>query len=167
MRVVLRSLGLIAFVAALLIGVTPAANAATATRVDRRGDAPRFIDITRVKYGNAEHRVYSRVRVPGLERRGVARLFIAPPTAGDIAYAARVRVRANGSLDKRFTLETNTGSFNRRCHFRAQWNARDNVVLISVPQRCVKSFGGHRLYLGAITGKYRDQAPAVRRLPRG
>lgn len=35
----------------------------------------------------------------------------------------------------------------RSCHFTAQWVAADNLVLISVPQRCLRLVDGQRRYV--------------------
>lgn len=162
MRAAFRQFALIALLVLLATGVPGAANAATAIKGDPRGDAPRYIDISRVKYGNTEHRISARIRIPALERRGVARLLITK--AGlDTGYWAKVKIASDGSLSERFTHSAGK----RRCDFHARWDARDNVVVIAVPQRCVKSFGSGTVYVRAVTGHYRDWAPGVRRLGRG
>lgn len=145
------------------------ATAATTTRLDARGDAPALIDIVRVKYSNGSHRVFGRIQVDALRRQGRATLIVGPPTASDFAYNATVRVDQQGQLRKSFWLVSDGGSVRRSCDFAARWYAGKDRIRIAVPQRCVKSLGGHKLYVGSKmqAASHVDFGPPVRHLARG
>lgn len=151
-------------ISATLAGATPA-NAATVTKNDRVGDAPAHLDIHSVTYRNSKDAVSTRIRVPGLERRGQAHLTIG--LAGtDFGYDAKVRIGRNNKLKKRVTFFTNTSSTKLDCKVSGKWSASKGIIVISVPQTCIE-LDNEPLYVRATTGKFRDLAPAVSRLRRG
>lgn len=119
-----------------LLGAGPA-SAATHQESDRRGDAPPRLDITRVIYRNGPQAAVARIGFDDLLRRGKLTFVIAPPTAGDIAYVAIVRINDRGHLVKRFAFSDNAGNHPRRCHVGARWQAGQDVITVSVPQGCV------------------------------
>ena len=151
--------------ASLTVAGSAPTNAAAVTKVDAVGDAPARLDISKVTYRNAATKVSTRIRVPGLERRGQAR-FLISKYATDAGFEVTVRIDENSKLKKRFAVVDNAGTHTRSCAVTARWSASDNYISISVPQRCIHLSPGP-LYVAAATGNYLDRAPVVKRLRRG
>jgi len=147
-----------------LLGVGPA-SAATHQESDRRGDAPPRLDITRVLYRNGPQAAVARIGFVDLLRRGKLTFQIAPPTAGDVSYVAILTINDRGRLVKRFGYRDNASTHPRRCRVSARWQAGRDVITVSVPQWCVRAFGGRALYMGSFTPY--DFGPVVRHLARG
>lgn len=149
---------------ASLMGASTA-TAASHRETDQRGDAAPRMDILRVVYRNAPNTVSARVVLDDLQRRGKFILIIAPPTAGDVAYLAILKIAPDGRLERRFRFSTVGGGNPVPCNIQGSWNARQDYLTVSVPQKCVELFGGRRLYIGSTFQA--DHGPFVRRLPRG
>ena len=156
--------------AACTLALVPgSASAATALRSDRRGDAPKSIDITRTTYRHAPARVSVKIRARALDGPGRAELAISKFTIFEAGYVARVKKKANGRVSKRLFYFNHFRLVPRSCKVSGVWNERRSTVRISVPRRCLKHHRKNRLYVAAMTvhGKKFDKARAVRRLKRG
>ena len=128
----------VALLAALVLALQPSgAEASTVSRSDPRGDAPAKIDILGARLTNGPARITGRSRIDSLTQIGRAYLVIGPPTDSDEAYVARVHLRRDGSLVKRFFYSSVVDDEPAPCRFRASWRPKVNVVTISVPHRCV------------------------------
>jgi hypothetical protein len=146
------------------------AQADSVSKLDPAGDAPPRLDLTSVVYRNAAHLVSVRIQVPGLRRAGGVHLTIGPPTASDYAYVAKVSIRDDGSLRKRFVYSSSPGEAPAKCDFDATWKAAKNYIRIAVPHPCVDSISKENLYLRAdmvsLVNTDRDYAPAAAHLAR-
>jgi hypothetical protein len=125
----LRALVLATFLALL---VQAPAGAATVTTTDRVGDAPAYLDITRVTVRNGTERMVVTATVPGLGGRGGFGFGYGDRPVGGLIVLAQ-RNGAGPRLESVYCGEI-------RCHdvrcpgLRVRYG-RDRVTLV-LPQRC-------------------------------
>lgn len=152
---------------ALASSLAAPASAQTATREDPRGDAPRRIDITRVRYTHLSDRVRVAARIPDLGASGRAELLVSKFEVFEAGYVVRISKRSDrkprvGLLHyDHFDLER------RACKgLTGSWES--DKIRLKVPRACLKGHAAARVFAQfAITsGESFDEAPAVRRLAR-
>jgi hypothetical protein len=95
------------------------------------------VDITSATYRNAESR--ARIRVAVRDLRGSGRLVarIAVPDS-DAFFHATVVEHADGSRSKKFERVSNNVREAESCDFGARWSVDEDVVVVSVPHRCLR-----------------------------
>lgn len=129
-----RVLAVVAVVLACMAGTVQSSSAATSSRSDPRGDAPAYLDITRLTVNNTARNVVFRVKVRDLRKRGVFRLWMYD---GDAGAEAHVQRRANGSVKAKVFNTDLDDTYVVDCPgLRASWKIRRDLVRVSVPQSC-------------------------------
>jgi hypothetical protein len=137
------------------------ASAKTVSASDGTDD-PASLDVTSVTYRNGPTRAGVTIHVRDLQQVGTAVLRVGPVDS-DVDYAVRVRMRADGTLAKTLTYETDGGNHSRRCAIAATWSSADDYVQFGLSHTCLNfgSFLSRAVFFAAMdTSDGDDQAPA-------
>ena len=156
-----------AFMAFLLAAPASPAGALTVA-VNDPVNKPANVDIRRVAYSDREAAAVTTVKVRDLGPSGRLVAKIAPQDA-DVIYFATVTRTASGKMTRKLEYVTDISRETHRCGFSASWSAANNIIRVSVPQRCL-DFGQfmskHWMQATLRVGSKSDAAPA-RNLGRG
>ena len=119
------------------------------------------INIDRVDYDFTADGVSATVSIPGLRRKGSVSFFASLPYSDGITEARYV-IR-NGRLIKRYR---SVGMEYTRipCQLRGGWNARTNLVKITIPEACLSDFATTdvlALETASKLGRFEDRTAAV------
>lgn len=131
-------LGLVA-AALLVVGPAPTATAESGSKSDPAHDAPARIDITEFTVKNRDKRVEFRVKVRNLRNKGEFEFYYwGGKVATPPARSAIISVRRKGGKPKATFFVCNTQDCAKKpCQkMRARWNKKDDLVRVSVRQRC-------------------------------
>ena len=130
-----RVLGALAVVLALVMAPT-ASHAATGSATDKRGDAPKAIDITSLKVANNQKTIKATVKVKDLGKKGLFTTVWLRPDLTGASYGVTVQ-KKNGKTKATMARITGDKATTVKCAgLKATWNASKNVVGFTVPQKC-------------------------------
>lgn len=142
----------------LLTSFAPSASAATGSASDPRGDAPAYIDVTRVTVRNATARVTFRVKVRDLGKGGTLVAYLYDGSSGVEFKAHR---RANGSVAVKVTNTDLDDTYPVDCSdVRGSWQPAKDKIKLSAPQDCFQVTDTPSSWFAGVTmrGRAGDKA---------
>ena len=136
LRLLISILAAAVLTAGMVAVSSGAAYANEKTEIDVRGDAPRALDVTKVRFRYDAAGAHARVQVADLRRMGEF-VFVVMNRSHTLRYGLAATGRRDGSRTRAFYRYRDGAVSERRCRgTRVQWSVTKDVVILSFPQRC-------------------------------
>lgn len=124
---------------ALSLALVPsAAQAATGSVKDAKGDAPKSIDITSLKVNNSQKTVSGSVKVNKLGNAGIFTIVWLPGDLNGSSFGVNViKKNKKSKAQTQLVKITENGAKKVKCKgLKGSWNTKKSVVTFRVPQKC-------------------------------
>ena len=133
---VLGVLGALAVVLSLLVVAPGASHAATGSAADKKGDAPKAIDITSLKVANSQKTIKATIKIKDLGKKGLfTTVWLRPDLTGS-SYGVNLQKKSGKTKATMVRIKDGKATTVKCAGLKATWNASTNVLGFTVPQKC-------------------------------